>query len=1071
MKRRDENGSYQLKKHQARLDNADSLNKTIAAEWLSQWEEWMQRHTAVQASFVQGTDEHLNRLKSLSVASSSCVPAQPIADDSPLWTQILSANLSELFYDIISDPSLDLSPYLGNLLHTSHLNDPPGPINRVKFYIRRKMLSREHFYNYLYAYPADAVWTISQLLRFGESLQKIKEQFSEAMKDYHHAEAVLQFFDTITVPPDLQMFKLVDKMVFAHYAGFTLKNSPGGRCNDDFASSHKSRFVDFNNINNFDCPWDSFHIPGLDIKLSDELEIRTNLQVSQTEELLIDLFRSTSLNSAQGGIHANRVPPPWAIGLMDRLIPKEAHVQGVPLGEDECASLCSRLTKLLYQELDHFVALTDTSPSLDAIADAVKNAVEVVRKLHGHVMVLNLLKDCPHEAFFGRAGGMWDGTVGRGLHEQRNIYNIIYPDIPTTGDLDVSMIARYIGPSLNFWRFTLDHWTWYTLSKLLCSRFITELDPILIRSSSSVVAAILYNGSMINVWSYFGSDTDACSLFAAGQIPSNMHKILPSSDRRYETIDDNQFVYIQARVLLTATGPRGRDIHLWVPQIDPGSFKYDPCMAEYRFILALLAGIVSDLTIKIAATRLASNDGYDRENDEEVENWMRTTQGMVNKALDKDPEFTFFRDEIQTKLSSRQQIMNHLRQVVPATARDEALHAKPPKQYHISNDFEITTDSGPLRLAQYNRIVDLARTLEKIGLPPDPDHLVPYPLSPFSSEFRTFFFDLAPGKRISAVAKTFGGSIEARARQLANQAKIGVYNTQVGIYNRGVGAPLIAAEKVSSEVGNREQRLLEALQESLNSSFHFSEDGSISTIEQNWRYAECSQCKEIIVAKGRNEKHHCSSDPMATANRIVMTHFSTLQRILFPHDLLNLPRLASLIPKSLHPRYVASSANGILLARRNETRLPSRNIMGHIYVEEKDKDDTELLLTLAYDLALQQLPDKNPQYSFTTSTSRHACWGKKITQELIGAIQSNSKKISLLRCNHGTSTITTVKVPRVPTAFPHHCPSRIGNAKTNCGTHQSKTITRFIDLPMDVARRLWYHERFENGPIVHTWGM
>lgn len=259
-------------------------------------------------------------------------------------------------------------------------------------------------------------------------------------------------------------------------------------------------------------------------------------------------------------------------------------------------------------------------------------------------------------------------------------------------------------------------------------------------------------------------------------------------------------------------------------------------------------------------------------------------------------------------------------------------------------------------------------------------------------------------------------------------------------------------------------------------------------IGSGWRAGQCACCKQTVLGRDRNTYHYCPAgdgdagegDAGVTISSITVTseNFPSLQRILYAHDAIAVLARAhdgddadtsahdardveTLEQRALAAGLLVINAATILSQCESETLpegLDPMRAQGNIIVNPSSS--AKWRVTAAVNLALQrQLASPRA----LTSMQREMCW-RETTEGIKHILENQRGALYTFGCKYGCDRFLLTsrksgtqhecpRAPRIP--VPGKPAPRPRDVR--CG----EPTMRFMDLPLHIARRLWWAERVE----------
>ncbi|KAJ7293218.1 hypothetical protein C8J57DRAFT_1490668 [Mycena rebaudengoi] len=527
-----------------------SRSDMVADVWVHEFLLWCELGTRLQQSF-EGSTSNRDLVQKLVTSYADFHNHTPIP--STVWH-----SFSNEHFDLLADVARnslywDPSSFLQRGIVIKSDPDDPPLNDVVENYFRHIQPSVESpFEPYLLDFPADAPFTMMQtLLREGD-VQHMSSSWRSQMVEIRLEGAVDKLI--IEVANNLSAKRLrgerrpgLSSSVL--YNGITQDVAPAARVENDIGMGSNVRVINFLDANKHKLQIDTYHIVGLDTPISDPMDVASNEVISWKERIIKAVCGIGSICSSHGGVQAINRPTLEQISLRDAALPaSERHL--FPLGTYEDMQLSEQVKALMDDEI-RVLSPYDFPKIAPAAINAVKaKVVQPLRTLGGKVVKMEVTKDIPLQAFTARCGGYWDSTVGRGPEEDRHLRHFFHPELPESGDLPATLIARYIGSFADFWRLTLLHLLLFLIQLIFMSRLLERLSPILIVTQSNPVAAIFRSGLLVDGWTHLSSDderaVDSC------QTPLGLPGSLPSV--RYPRFSGGEFNAVLGTIRIIRTG-------------------------------------------------------------------------------------------------------------------------------------------------------------------------------------------------------------------------------------------------------------------------------------------------------------------------------------------------------------------------------------------------------------------------------------------------------------------------------------------------------------------------------------
>ncbi|KAJ7904996.1 hypothetical protein B0H13DRAFT_740328 [Mycena leptocephala] len=1005
---------------------------------------------------------------------------KPILSSSPVWPLIPPRTLA-LFAAVICDPSgFDEQPFIDDGTLVLSDDQSEAPVGVCAKYMRLISVPGDTIisalYRYLAQYPADAPKTVLQLLAHGESLSSIAKHFEEGMSVYGLEEAVQIFIQAAELSSTVLHFAEASsrptKKTKLTYSGLTAAVAPGQRVQDDLAAKSQVRVINF--INSFPTPpkITTFHIPSLDTPIADRLDVRTNPVISEKERILIYVGRFGSMNSAPGGTQPLFVPTPALQSLRNIISSMDPGIP-FPLGEERSERLERELERLLDDEL-RIVAPTSSVQIAPSAFRAVKDILGgVVRLSNGRVVTVEVAKDITQEGILGKVGGYWSETVGRGPQEDRHLRRQYHPEIPATGDLSLSVIAKYIGPYTDFWRLTLWHW-WYWIEVILLSRLLLLLNPWVITTQSNPVAAILQSGDLPASWSFLDDAPASEASFIAAETPANFPDLFPLNTP-YRQFKGGEFNAVQGKISLVRTGRKAHNVALHVSKGHAGRLKYDTMLAFFRWLVDFLVHLVIQVLLQIVSVFIQQNPDFD--SDDGVQ--MRTAlKGIRDQALDRLAESGVTEALERAKISARKHefVNNFLRAIASSKRAEDGWYG------YQRRDGVKTAVGTEARIAQAEAILASARELFELDLPCDLNGFGNWKHPLLSSTWIGWFLGLKDNIEIVYASNQMGRSEEAHLSVIARHEAFAEWRRSTPKFTHSQHIGFIRANLIKS---------VKDLVAGVGAPY------LCGGLEDAYRYFKCGTCNFEGIARNNGTKHACPQQELRDGRRISAKAFPTVERALYAHDILTnsfmvgiLGEIADVLAEL---NLVAVPATEILgsPARIQKLRAVLCSIdfealmariplvKGDVFIRPEQLRNDDLLLTLAVDQLLLTTTTFPNRFLPTDSATRSS-YKQVEGEKLVEWFQSDRKTdLFAIFCpgppgtplpHFALSDKTTERDDPKKTGDDHGTGNKFyvikpGGLKCKpcntavCAPRRFEKITSLIHLPPHHARFLWLHLR------------
>ncbi|KAJ6595698.1 hypothetical protein DFH09DRAFT_1410440 [Mycena vulgaris] len=1038
----------------------------VAEFWITCFVILMKRELAVQNAVATHTDD-LQAVQAAVAAHCSAESHSPISSTAPVWAAFPPRIVAFLAAAARNPTTLVIDSWIadGTLVLSDPDDDPPT--SACANYVRRIKVGKKVIgclTKYLSAYPADAANAVLQILLLGGTLDDVQAEFSEAMAEFGLDGAVQSFVAAIErhkVVAALAATRRAGKSTTLPYVGITHAVAPGKRGWDDLDAGANVRIVNFLEANG-GLEWETYHLPELDTPISSPMDVRTNPDISHKERIMRAVFGAVAMNSAHGGVQPIFIPSEALAQLQQRVL-SMTPVHPFPLGQDRDPQLEARIQSCIDDEV-RLLGPMHPIKIVDEALDAVKtNIASVLRLSKGRVLTLHVAKDITFEGMSGKCVGYWDGHVGPGPQTDRYFRRMLHPQIPAADNLPVDVIARYIGPYVDFWRVIFWHWL-YWLHVLLLARLLTIIRPLVITSQSNPVAAMIHSGDLATCWSFLPEEV--LEQFLAGNSPVGLEKFFPA-DVRYRRYLGGEFNALLGSITVVRSGRHPSNLSLYVAGGDYGRHKYEPSLAWIRCIVDLYVQLVDYVVLQTTAAHLDRDDPVNWDDSSEVKRWLETVKAAAETKL-VETGVTAALEEAKKTARVAEEATGFLRSMLASKRAHEAWLASTGDVVYKRREGIKAAPSGELRRNQLDLYLRQALELDSFDLPPDPNHLGSYPHPILSDSFPTWFLGLKDGVDIVYSANAEGHTkesydlVQAKRDNFAEWRRTNPVIVDVAAIDRKNLLEAVAARK----------------------------DGNVYTVSellQCWRYGLCDICGSFVL--GRH-------------NDLTSTEFPTLERILYAHDILNAPEISFGNKQEVLTKLelVAVSVASILTSQRAALRkvlcaddfaaLSVVNSAANVYVPKARLKDAEFLLTLAVDVVLAN-HSTCPAEFLPTHPEGRVAWRKAESKKLTNWFQAApreqmfivvcagpaDKKVAKSTPSFFLSTAVTERVRKAPDSRKKSGASekaegegkyRVGgggrecsacDGAKSCNGRKYHPVATLLDLPPHYARHIWLSSR------------
>ncbi|KAJ7869182.1 hypothetical protein B0H14DRAFT_2572029 [Mycena olivaceomarginata] len=542
----------------------------------------------------------------------------------------------------------------------------------------------------------------------GEDITLVHTQFRQSMELHGLKSAVDVFIDSIRSNANVSRLAatcLQTPTTGLPYVGITDTVPCVKHAADDIAQGAPVSFVNFLSSTPT-LTYTVYHIPSLDTPTQTPSDLRTNPVIGHKERILRALLGCSTLNSAPGGATPIFEPTAEMIAIQDCLTATLPPFD-FPLGEERDEALERRITTLIDDEVQLLGPCHPTKMAPAAIQSVKTQVALVLRLKRGRLVRLNMAKDITLEGILDKAG-YWDAAVGPGPQEDRHLRRLLDNAIPPSGNLSEDIIARWIGPFIDFWRCTLSHLL-YLLHVLLLARLLSDLRPLLIFAQSNPLSAALRSGDLVVIGNSLPDGLQ-------WQFFENAHLALLVSVAHY------------------------------------GCLKYDPALALFRWNVDFLVCLVARAVTHRISSRLNS-DVPDWSHAAASKAWLLEVKADAESIL-QSADITAALEVAKSQARRAELAVTFLRIVMSSSWGGSK------NDYKRRAGLEAAAGTKA-RTVQLNSILVHAQLLDSLDLPPDPDHLAPFEHPILSNTFPAWFLGLKDGREIVQSANAHGRSVEA----------------------------------------------------------------------------------------------------------------------------------------------------------------------------------------------------------------------------------------------------------------------------------------------------------------------
>jgi hypothetical protein len=640
------------------------------------------------------------------------------------------------------------------------------------------------------------------------------------------------------------------------------------RVQQDLDQSIQSRYGNILKANEGFLEAVAYDIPGLRLRSSPGIKL--DPVASLREYGLVGLFRAVAMNSATGGWSRRFAAPHWALQLRDVLLSRPV----VRFTGPEQPHFTNKLN-LIFRDETEFLRRRGYLPApTHIITNTMATAAAAIRS-HSPTWTpfLRWMKAIPAEELALRIGSMWSADAGRALIEHRNILSQMYPfqTLPD-GSVDGSGVPLWLGPSLDFWRWLLEHILFW-LHLLWMGRLLFFTRPLIISGWGTTMFYIIQRNLLSHVWNYIPDN--ARTLLLSGQTPDNILDLLPtaSHEKWYPEADGGEFLDAVGTLLIVSCGLDDRVLSLYVPQLHPGAAKYTPKEAPLMEKISYCTELINAVAVEEVEVHRLRGVVPCHENVEASWTYMQALRNAIEDRI-VSSGLRAKLDDLKTELGQIQATDRHFRTLLKSTQ----FVPRGPQGRPVIFKLAARADQ---RRQQFEHLIAISVVNARGGLDPDPFSLVPRPWkdSIGCDDHLAWFLSLKEGTSISHSARNFANSLESYERVLDNQKAIGVWRRTKAVQDRiGTTKDLQALSSAMQDLQDPRGK-------------------AVRPLNRSFRCATCRTCGRIVVGHNDKSVHTCNDQE----HTLTAKNFPDLDRLLYPHDILSRPDLLNLFALADEP--------------------------------------------------------------------------------------------------------------------------------------------------------------------------
>jgi hypothetical protein len=993
---------------------------------------------------------------------------QSIPDNSLMW-DVLRAHphTAEFLRDLTAKPfQLDIRHWvnLGVLEEDDDVDVPDRCIG--SYYIRVHESSvqnaRKMDLAYLRRFPADVARTLFNLLALRTPDDNIRLALSEALASVGHSAAVDSCWNVIQ--NHKANVSLVPEHVtnIAHvYIGQTIANTAAGRSADDNGDRWR-RYPNWRSSNGAP-KMRCFRVVAFDVTVAGPLDFRTQPHLSHRESVLICARGSLGcLNSATGGYVKEFAARPNVFNPITQALVMAGPNRKIELATHDPA-LAARVCVAIDDEASFWAEMYPDQPCIanSSLAAMKTNISNTLMSINGVVDVLTVMKDITAEDFFACADSIFGATTGPGLRTSIQLMGLLDPTIAeVVGDLPIALIRKVFGPHVDLFRLTLEHVHGLIYHVMFLGRLFAIIKPAVLVTWSKPVASLIITRTIPTLMTRAHSthpedmasfmDGDGRALL---NIFSHDEPCKPPHFPKHQPFSHHLG---QAQLTQLTHDPTTLSIHL--PLAHPGLIKYDPALSltchNIQLVTMAIGQVLVRLVDNMLLTHLPNQD------------LSASFSEVLNRLEDilSSSGLSPLLSQLVQDLDTTEQVLKTLRNPIQAPPSSSEFTYQPRACAHTRQVLAVGLPMSSERTQQLLDFQALARDACEQGLNPDPDHLVPIHMHWESSEFAMWFKERAEHCDVGQAAAALGRTEEGAQRAAE------LHKTLPDVHRKNAAARKQKddqgiSENVTKQHNGRPRLLCEILHSVADIS---ARQGKAVTggMAKAFVFAHCPHCTEVVLKSDRNDRgvHHCSK--MDEPVQLLPSYFPDMQRIFYPHCILSNPELVQILGPEPHGLQ-SCSARDILMAAQHLPPPPPgcsyADVVGSVYYRSQDAHNHPWLVTMAMDLAFQQLSQCPAAFYAQDASVQEACWQKR-TWGPVCRYFADSRSPFLLRCGYGFTGVGAYTVHHKSShgsqpEYRHTC--KANKSTKRCSTEVTEDLKTFFHLPSYYLRRLWHMDRVE----------
>ncbi|WVW80804.1 hypothetical protein I302_102792 [Kwoniella bestiolae CBS 10118] len=904
------------------------------------------------------------------------------------------------------------------------------------FYMRQLIYEnwtefKEDINAYAVGFPAKLPWCINVLMLAGASEVELQDTVDQVLAVQNVAGSLsLSSFLDPSIIKELPLRSIGHrKRFFIYYAGLTGTTTAQGRLEDDkdLTQRHYNNFLSTSAKKPISMAFRD-HSSVRDVE-----SYRDNSWSGNVEKHMISVL-GLSLNEELGGWSTDYTPPKdvlemyqsgvRAIGFLPYLDPQ------VP------EKILSGVRNVLLAGQQYFMQRHLESDTIKPPIGEIPlrhtiSAASTIGTVQGRSLVVTLADDTPQEQFFGRIAGPWAHNAGRALQTERHYLHLVDPSVQLNGDLDSEVIRQKYGGFIDVFSTSLPNRLW-SEAVFFASSCIRKINPYVLITWSALNAHLVWKENGMK--SVYGGDRNA-----------DVYRLNPIKPGE---LTPKQLIDQIGKSGLIHYGPNADDLALSIARPHPGGLKYDPQLGVVRHHLWFLVFLRTQLLVLVTRSYLGKDERelslsprYEqlikiRERFEEVSQSIGLTQKM---------------EEAKTKLLQIQTPIASLRQANVMSNRDQAATSRG----QTSNGGMRTAPNGEERDKQMKEIIRTYKDHIARHAPYDTSKVCPQGMTVGSDEWCSWFQSLAPNRLLYVLLNTYGKTPQAMVNARTNREEFGV---RAGAASAARSAQSrqerrdISVDAEHHQTFNLESKILEHIGT-------VSECTKWNMLHESYKVGKCTHCGLWeLSGRNRNAYHLCtvgegSLNPETTKRKFTMELFAPLHRVVFLHELLQVPGITEAHLDSI-PNIKTVNVKSILEKHRISLPYPVDQDAS-IWVNKTDSNAYHQLIAALHVYHLQFTTVPSSLSMGVPSKAKESAIATKGTTSFFEWLRNMPHDRNVPRIATCGATYETCDIIRVqpPAAWYQHSCSR-GGSMSNEPLKTERIINDWLDIPSFMVSRI-----------------